>query len=111
MARVELELSHARIDELDVEGVLGFAEQVLVDAARLWLQLDLGQKQQFQQVLFPDGLTFDGKKFGAAISCCAYTYLQALKGGKNKMVTQSIPSWNQLSDFLREVDSLRRKVG
>ena len=56
MTLVRLELSDARIEELDVEGILGFAEQVLRDAARMWTQFDLDQKRQFQRVLFPDSV-------------------------------------------------------
>ena len=36
LARIELE--DARVDEIDVEGLLGFAEHVLGNAARLWME-------------------------------------------------------------------------
>jgi hypothetical protein len=68
-------LGDAVLDQLDVEGVLGFAEHLLTNAARLWLGLELNQKQQFQQVLFPEGLRFDGEKFGTAVTCLAFRKL------------------------------------
>ena len=51
------------LDDLDVEGILAFAEQVLPSAAQLWVQASLEQKQRLQQVFFPAGVTFDGARF------------------------------------------------
>lgn len=48
VALAELELSEARMDQFDVEGILGFAEHVMTNAARLWMELDLDQKQRLQ---------------------------------------------------------------
>ena len=48
-----MELSDAVLDDLDVEGVLGFAEHVLTNAARLWAELGIDGKQDLQQALFP----------------------------------------------------------
>ncbi len=50
-----------RLEELDVEGVLAFAERVLPRAADLWVQASLDQRQRFQQLFFPDGIAFDGR--------------------------------------------------
>ena len=47
------------LDELDVEGILAFAERVLPRAADLWVQASLEQRQRFQQLFFPDGIGFD----------------------------------------------------
>jgi hypothetical protein len=53
------ELTLARIDrhsgqleELDVEGILAFAERVLPRAADLWVQASPDQRQRFQQLFF-----------------------------------------------------------
>jgi hypothetical protein len=40
------------IDELDVLGILAFAERVLLRASDLWVQASLDYKQRLQQ-LFP----------------------------------------------------------
>ena len=71
----ELELSEARTELLDVDGILGFAEYVLTRARRLWMELELDQKQRLQQVLFPEGLAFDGEGFGTVITCLAFKKL------------------------------------
>ena len=56
--------------------VLAFAEHVVTNAARLWIELDLVQKQRLQQTLFPEGLRFDGEKFGTAATSFAFLQLQ-----------------------------------
>jgi hypothetical protein len=70
-----MELSAATENQLDVEGLLAFAEHLLTNAARLWMELGLDQKQQLQQVLFPEGLQFDGETFGTAVTCLAFKQL------------------------------------
>jgi hypothetical protein len=64
------ELTLARIDrhsgqleELDVEGILAFADRILPRAADLWVQASFEQRQRFQQLFFPDGISFDGNGF------------------------------------------------
>ena len=84
------ELTLARIDrhsgqleELDVEGILAFAERVLPRAADLWVQASLEQRQRFQQLFFPDGIAFDGKGFvGTARNRTGFQLLAADRGWK-----------------------------
>ena len=49
LSLAEMELSDAVLDDLDVEGVLGFAEHVMTNAVRLWAELDIDGKQELQQ--------------------------------------------------------------
>ena len=81
------ELTLARIDrhsgqleELDVEGILAFAERVLPRAADLWVQASLEQRQRFQQLFFPEGIEFGGNGFvRTAVTTRAFSDLQPLK--------------------------------
>ena len=61
------------------EGVLGFAEHVLTNAARLWAELGIDGKQDLQQALFPQGLSFDGQDFGTAVTSLAFKHFEALR--------------------------------
>ena len=78
------ELTLARIDrhsgqleELDVEGILAFAERVLPRAADLWVQASVDQRQRFQHLFLPDGIAFDGNWFiGTGITAPAFSYLR-----------------------------------
>jgi hypothetical protein len=71
----EIDLADVVSEQLDVDGVLAFAEHVLTNAARLWMELGLDQKHRLQQVLFPEGLRFDGERFGTAVTCLAFKQL------------------------------------
>ncbi len=51
------------IEELDVQGILAFAERVSPRASDLWVQASLNQKQRLQQLFFPEGVAFDGNRF------------------------------------------------
>src|SRR5690606_33943130 len=53
----------SEVEELDVEGILAFAERILPRAADLWTQASLDQRQRFQQLFFPEGMAFDGSAF------------------------------------------------
>jgi hypothetical protein len=48
---------------MDVEGILAFAERVLPRASDLRVQASLNQQQRLQQLSFPEGVEFDGKRF------------------------------------------------
>ena len=53
LAAAELNLSQARVDEIEVEKVLDFAENLLLNTSGAWQRCSLQQKQRLQQVLFP----------------------------------------------------------
>ncbi|MBA2353456.1 MAG: recombinase zinc beta ribbon domain-containing protein [Acidobacteria bacterium] len=75
------------LDELDVEGILAFAERVLPRAADLWVQASLEQRQRFQQLFFPEGMAFDGHGFvGTAVTAPAFYYLQPIEGCNERLV-------------------------
>jgi len=79
IASAEVAVHEAHVDELDVEGVLGFAEHLLSDPARMWCEASLDQKQRLQKVLFPQGVTYspDGV-FGTAETSVIFRLLQVL---------------------------------
>jgi hypothetical protein len=88
------ELTLARIDrhsgqleELDVEGIVAFAERVLPRTADLWVQASLEQRQRFQQLFFPDGIAFDGNRFvGTRVTAPAFSYLRTIEDRNERMV-------------------------
>jgi len=50
------------VDELDVQGILAFAERILPRASDLWVQAPLDYKQRQQQLFFPEGIASDGNR-------------------------------------------------
>ena len=80
--REELTLSQIEhhteaVDEIDVEGVLAFAERILPRAADLWVQAPLDYKQRLQQLFFPEGIAYDGHRFiRTAVTTSLFRYLE-----------------------------------
>ena len=88
--REELTLarSHSgQLEELDVEGILAFAERVLPRAADLWVRSSLEQRQRFQQLFFPEGISFGGNGFvRTAATAPAFSYLREIQTGNEGLV-------------------------
>lgn len=77
----------SEVEELDVEGILAFAERVLPRAADLWVQASLEQRQRFQQLFFPNGIAFDGNGFvGTRVTAPAFSYLRGIQTGNESLV-------------------------
>ena len=78
------------VEELDVEGILAFAERVLPSASNLWVQASLNQKQRLQQLFFPEGVRFDGRRLvGTGITLSVFNYLTPVEGSKKDLVDQT----------------------
>ena len=76
------------LEKFDVEGILAFAERVLPRAADLWVQASLSQKQRLQQLFFPEGVAFDGKRFvRTAVTANAFKYLTDAESSKNEVAS------------------------
>jgi len=110
LALAEIELNDAVLDQLDIDGVLAFAEHVVTNAARLWIELDLVQKQRLQQTLFPEGLRFVGEKFGTAATCLAFKKLDGSGGSNSGMASPPgfvAPWYFELIGQMRSASFLR----
>ena len=87
---VQMDRHSLELEEMDVEGILAFAERVLPSASNLWVQSSFAQKQRLQQVFFPDGIRFDGKKLvGTGITLPVFNYLSPVSGSKKELVDQT----------------------
>jgi len=60
IARVRLD--EAKMEELDVNGVLGFAEHVMLNASKMWPEADLEKRGILQRTFFPQNISYlDGQ--------------------------------------------------
>ena len=76
------------IDELDVEGILAFAERILPRASDLWVQSSLDHKQRLQQLFFPEGIALDGNRFNrTAATAPLFNYLAPSESADEKLVS------------------------
>jgi DNA invertase Pin-like site-specific DNA recombinase len=88
IALVRTELHDEELAEIDVEGVLNFAEVLMIDTRRLWIEGTLAQRQRLQKVLFPAGVTFDQKNgFGTAETASFFRWLAAVPSSENREAT------------------------
>ncbi|PYR17001.1 MAG: hypothetical protein DMF94_25505 [Acidobacteria bacterium] len=77
------------VDELDVEGILAFAERILPRASDLWVQASLDYKQRLQELFFPEGIAFDGNRFNrTAATAPLFNYLAPSESTDEKMVNR-----------------------
>ena len=78
------------VDELDVEGILAFAERILPRASDLWVQASLDYKQRLQELFFPEGIAFDGNRFNrTAATAPLFNYLAPSESTDEKMVNRA----------------------
>jgi hypothetical protein len=78
------------VDELDVEGILAFAERILPRASDLWVQASLDYKQRLQQLFFPEGIAYDGNRFNrTAATAPLFNYLAPSESADEKMVSRA----------------------
>jgi hypothetical protein len=50
----------------------------------------LEQRQRFQQLFFPEGIAFDGKRFvRTVVTAAAFSYLQPIASGNERVVDQA----------------------
>ena len=75
---MEIDRDANMLKKFDVERILGFAKRILPRASDLWVQASLDQRQRLQQLFFPDGVVFDGKRLvRTGVSTPAFKYLTA----------------------------------
>jgi hypothetical protein len=94
--RLREELTLAQIDhhaeatdELDVQGILTFAERILPRASDLWVQASLDYKQRLQTLFFPEGIAYDGDRFNrTAVTAPLFSYLVPSESADEKVVSQ-----------------------
>jgi hypothetical protein len=76
----ELELSEARIEQFDIESALAKAVRVLNNASTLWIDASLEDRLRLQEVLFPQGLVWDGAGFQTPVTCLSFYHLGLVEG-------------------------------
>ena len=64
--------------EPDSDTVLSFATDVLHDLPGYWNRADLAGKRVLQEIVYPEGLTFDGEGLGTAASSPIFSYLREI---------------------------------
>ena len=82
----EMELRDAQAEQIEIEAVLDFAEAVLSNASNLWKTAPTEQKQRFQQLLFPEGVTYSDGNYRTSTTCLLFSGMQTQTAQKERLV-------------------------
>ena len=63
-----------------------------VNATALWVNVAADGMRALQGALFPNGLEWDGQKFGTVVTCTAFSYLREISDSTERVASLSIPS-------------------
>jgi hypothetical protein len=72
LSAAESTFSPARLAETEIDAVLEFAEDLLLNAAGVWERCSLDQKQRLQQVLFPDRVEYSDGVYRTQETSCLF---------------------------------------
>ena len=62
-----------------------------------------------QQLFFPNGIAFDGKRFvRTAVTTHAFNYLTCADGSENQELSPTPARWNQIVDWLKQIDAVQQ---
>ena len=66
-------------------------------------------RHRFQQLFFPEGISFDGNGFvRTAVTAPAFSYLRPTEAGNEGLVAQICPRWNPLTSWIRQIEGFQR---
>jgi site-specific DNA recombinase len=89
LGSAELACQDATIADIDVDGIFFFAQHVLTDAARLWVEMRPEAKRRFERHLFPDGVVYAPEEgFRTPLSSRLFRPLELPRTPEPKMVEQ-----------------------
>ena len=63
------------------------SEHILANASTLWMSAPLEGKRALQAALFPEGIAWNGERFGTALTCGAFSYLQEISSASEGMAS------------------------
>lgn len=81
----ELAMSSRHI--VDPSKALTFARTLMTNAAPLWRTSGLADRQRLQQAIYPNGLVFDGEKFGTAGSNWLFSDFEDFECEESRMAS------------------------
>ena len=85
-AMLALQRQDAEGEQWDVDGLLGFAEHLVMNARRMWDEAGVGQKQRLQRFVVPTGLEWNGERFGTVTTGWFYSQLQSESASEEGVV-------------------------
>jgi hypothetical protein len=106
----ELELSEARVEQFDIDSALAKAISVPNNASALWIDASFEDRVRLQEVLFPQGLVWDGVGFQTPITCSSFYYLMPIEGRTGSAPDRWSSNPTNLCGFQRVAKRIRAGV-
>lgn len=107
IAATKISLSESRIDGLDLEGAIKYAENFSRMLDRQWLDLSPHLRHQFQKLVFPEGIPYDKKKgIGTPKLACIFELNQLSDSSNSPLVDLVRFNWNKILEELKELQKL-----
>ena len=104
-ALLRMQRNESEVEEYDLDATLAFAESVAINAKSLWKHLEINERRRFQDVLFPEGLTFDGESYSNTRMCFLFNDLRAESASVAQVVSPTgldpNTALDELADFAR----------
>lgn len=104
-------LNEKQIEEFNMEEALDYCFRFVRQSAKTWLGLkDMpAHRVRFQNQVFPEKVTFDGKKFGTKKLALIYKLNEESGADKSKLVTLTSRNSKPIIEFLQELSNTASK--
>ena len=83
---LRLSRNELQIEEFDVEASVNYCLYFMVNVYKLWYEVKLTDKIKFQEMIFPEGVSYDYSTFGTAKTADIYTLKQLIDTPNSTMV-------------------------
>ncbi len=106
IAGLRISQNETKIDELDAGTAVSYATQFISDLVRQWQDIqDAKQKQQFQKMVLPEGLTYDitTESFGTAVLSPIFKLSEEFDGDISHLVAELGHHWHEIEKGIREI--------
>lgn len=105
----EMEAHDARLDQLDIEAAIEFAQYVLLNAARIWSESSPEQKQRLQKLIFPSGVLFAESVYRTGTTSMIFFELEEMYAQNERMV--ALPGCESAFFGIRHLARTRENTG
>ena len=85
----EMSLREARVEELDVEGLLEFSRHLALNAGQLWTEADHESRLRLQACLFPEGVKYRRGEILNTVGCPVFSDLGEIQAGEDSLVART----------------------
>ena len=79
---LEMKVNEAKQEEIEIDQLLDFSENLLLNAAGMWSESGLEHKQRLQQILFPQGVTYTDDGYRTTATNPMFNLLRERNRGK-----------------------------